>query len=51
MTVFETIKDYDEDMMAEFLLRFANDVINQFANFVFPTKEGITEFLNREKPE
>ena len=50
MTVFEIIKDFDEDMMAEFLLMFANDTINQFSNFVFPTKEGIIEFLNREKP-
>jgi len=51
MTIFEIIKEYDEDMMAEFLYRFARDTINQFTNFILPSKEGIIELLERERPE
>ena len=48
MTIFDRIKELDEEQMAEFLYHFARYVLNQFANFVMPTEEGIKEFLSRE---
>ena len=51
MTIYDKIIQYDEEDMAEFLYSFAWDTINQFANFVIPSKESIHEFLNRECPE
>lgn len=51
MTIFDRIKEFDEEQMAEFLYHFARDVLNQFSNFVMPTKEGIKEFLSRERPD
>lgn len=44
MTIFDTIKEYDEDMMAEFLYRFARDTINL-------SKEAVMKFLEQEVPE
>ena len=51
MTIFDKIKELDEEQMTEFLYRFARDTLNQFANFVNPTEEGIKEFLSRERPD
>ena len=51
MTIYDKIIEYNEEDMTEFLYRFARDTINQFGNFVMPSKEGIREFLNRECPE
>lgn len=51
MTIFEIIKEFDEDKMAEFLLWFARDTIDQFSKFHMPSKEVIIEFLKQERPE
>ena len=51
MTIFDRIKEFDEEQMAEFLYHFARDVLNQFSNFVMPTEEGLKEFLSRERPD
>lgn len=48
MTVFDCIKKYDEEMMAEFLYKFSEDIINNFGNYILPSKEGILNFLNKE---
>ena len=48
MTVYEKIKDLDEETMAEFLLKFANDTINQFGNFILPDIDRIRNFLELE---
>ena len=50
MTILDKIKEFDEEMMAEFLYRFAKDTIDMFGKFQLPSKEGIQEFLNREIP-
>lgn len=51
MTIYEKIVAFDEEMMAEFLLRFAKDTIEQFSMFQLPSKDVIREFLDRECPE
>lgn len=51
MTIYDAVKEMDMDTMAEFLYRFARDTIDMFGHFVFPSKERIMEFLEREKPE
>ena len=51
MTVFEVIKEYDEENMVELLYRFARDTIDQFGHFILPQKERIREFLELEVPE
>lgn len=48
MTVYEKIKDLDEEKMAEFLLKFANDTINQFGSFIMPDIDRIRKFLELE---
>lgn len=48
MTIFDRIKEYDEEMMAEFLYKFSEDIINNFGNYILPSKEGILNFLNNE---
>ena len=48
MTIFEKLKSLDEDEMAEFLYRFAKDVIDQFGHFVMADKNEIVNFLKRE---
>jgi len=48
MTVYEKIINLDEEKMAEFLLKFANDTINQFGSFIMPDIERIREFLALE---
>ena len=50
MTVFEVIKEYDKEKMAELLYRFARDTIDQFERFILPEKERIREFLELEVP-
>ena len=50
MTVFEVIKELDEEMMAEFLYRFARDTIDQFERFILPDKERIRKVLELEAP-
>ena len=30
MTIFDCIKEYNEEMMAEFLYKFSEDIINNF---------------------
>ena len=50
MTVYEKIVAFDEEKMVEFLLRFANDTINQFSRFQLPRRDVIREFLDRECP-
>ena len=50
MTVFEVIKEYDKEEMAELLYRFARDTIDQFERFILPEKERIREFLELEVP-
>lgn len=47
MTVFDHIKEYDEEMMANFLYKFSEDIINNFSNFITPSKESILNFLNK----
>ena len=51
MTIYEKIVALDEEMMVEFLLRFAKDTIDQFSRFQMPSKDVIREFLDRECPE
>jgi hypothetical protein len=51
MTIYEKIKEFDEESMIRFLLSFAHDVINQFGRFQLPSEEGIREFLERVCPE
>lgn len=51
MTIYEKIVALDEEMMVEFLLRFAKDTIDQFGRFQMPSKDVIREFLDRECPE
>ena len=48
MTVYEKIINLDEEKMAEFLLKFANDAINQFGSFIMPDIKRIREFLALE---
>ena len=48
MTMYECIKDFDEDEMADFLYAFANDIINDFAMFIFPSKDSMKNFLKKE---
>lgn len=48
MTIFDRIKEYNEEMMAEFLYKFSKDIINNFGNYSIPSKEGILNFLNKE---
>ena len=48
MTVYEKIKDLDEEKMAEFLLKFAKDTINQFDSFIMPDIDRIRKFLELE---
>lgn len=48
MTIFDRIKEYNEEMMAEFLYRFLKDIINNFGNYIIPSKESILKFLNEE---
>ena len=48
MTIYEKIVALDEEMMVEFLLSFAKDVIDQFSRFQLPSKDSIREFLDRE---
>ena len=50
MTILDRIKEYDEEMMVEFLYRFAKDTIDMLEEFRLPSREGIQEFLNREIP-
>lgn len=51
MTIYEKIVALDEEMMVEFLLRFAKDTIDQFSRFQMPSKDVIREFLDRKCPE
>ena len=51
MTIYEKIVAFDEEMMVEFLLRFAKDTIDQFSRFQLPSKDVIREFLDRVCPE
>ena len=51
MTIYEKIVALDEEMMVEFLLRFAKDTIDMFGRFQMPSKDVIREFLDRECPE
>lgn len=51
MTIYERIVEYDEEMMVEFLLRFAKDTIDQFSRFQLPNRDSIREFLDRECPQ
>jgi len=51
MTIYEKIVAFDEEMMVEFLLRFARDTLDQFGRFQLPSKDVIREFLDRECPE
>lgn len=51
MTIYEKIVVFDEEMMVEFLLRFAKDTINQLSRFQLPSKDVIREFLDSECPE
>lgn len=48
MTVYEKIKCLSEEDMAEFLYRFANDVVNAVSEFIMPNKESIIEMLEHE---
>ena len=48
MTIFDLIKEYDKEMMAEFLYKFSEDIINNFGNYIIPSKESILNFLNKE---
>lgn len=48
MTIFDRIKEYDEEMMVEFLYKFSEDVINNFGNYITPSKESILNLLNKE---
>ena len=48
MTIFDRIKEYNEEMMAEFLYKFSKDIINNFGNYITPSKESILNFLNEE---
>jgi len=52
MTIFDGINEHvgDEEWLIEFLYRFSNDVINQFARFTYPNKENIRNFLEKEIP-
>ena len=49
MTIYERIKEFSLEEMADFLLVFAKESIEQFGNFILPTKEMIIEFLNRKQ--
>lgn len=51
MTIYDKLKEFDREMMAEFLYRFAKDTIDMFSRFILPSKEGVEEFLDREVPE
>lgn len=51
MTIYEKIVAFDEEMMVEFLLRFAKDTLDQFGRFKLPSKDGIRELLDMECPE
>lgn len=51
MTIYDMIIKMDKEKMAEFLYRFARDVIKQFSNFQMPDKDAIMELLECEKPE
>jgi len=48
MTIFDCIKKYNEEMMAEFLCKFSEDIINNFYNYIIPSKENILNFLNKD---
>lgn len=48
MTIFDRIKEYDEEMMVEFLYKFSEDIINNFGNYITPSKESILNLLNKE---
>lgn len=48
MIIFDRIKEYDEEMMVEFLYNFSKDIINNFGNYIIPSKESILNFLNEE---
>lgn len=50
MIVLDKIKTFDEDEMAGFLYMFAHDTIRNFENFMFPDKDKIKEFLEKEIP-
>ena len=50
MTFYDRIIQMDEETMIEFLYHFARDTIDQFSSFVFPSKDGIREFLERKIP-
>lgn len=48
MTVFDRIKDYNQEEMVEFLYNFAGEVIEHFSNFHLPNKISIKELLEKE---
>lgn len=50
MIVLDKIKNFDEDEMVSFLYMFAHDTIRNFGNFMFPDKDKIKEFLEKEIP-
>lgn len=50
MTVAEKLKLLSDDDLAEFLNRFAHDVLNNFSNFMLPDKESIMRMLEKEIP-
>lgn len=48
MTIFDCIKEYNEEVLAEFLYNFSKDIINNFGNYIILSKESILNFLNKE---
>ena len=51
MSVYEWIKGMSFDEMAEFLLDFANEALDNFSGLQLPSKEGIRAFLYRQRDE
>ena len=50
MTIAEKLRLMSDDDLAEFLYRFARDVIHNFSNFMLPDKESIMNMLEKEIP-
>ena len=48
MTVYDMIKEMSLEELTEFLYRFGRDVINNFGNFIMPSKEAIENLLQKE---
>lgn len=46
-TVYDYLKEMSIEEMAKFLYIFAQETIDQFANFILPSEEGMQEFLSR----